>query len=55
MLNFLNQDIADLVQDVQPILVIVNSIRGQLSQELESAIIPTTFIEDHQLQVLQAK
>lgn len=55
MLNFLTQDISDLDQDPQPIQDIFQNIRGQLSPELESAIIPAAYIKGHQLQVLQAK
>jgi len=55
MLAFLNKDIIELVQDAEPIRNILQTIKGQLTPELESAIIPTAYIEGHQFKVLQAQ
>lgn len=47
MLVFLNKNIVELVQDAGPIRNILQSIRRQLTPELESAIILAAFIECH--------
>lgn len=55
MLAFLNKDIIELVQDAEPIRNILQTIKVQLTPELESTIIPTAYIEGHQFKVLQAQ
>ena len=55
VLQFLNRDIGQLVQDAEPICVILKSFDGQLSEPIEEALVPTSFIESHQVQVLRAQ
>lgn len=50
--NLLSQDLSDLIQDVQLIRDILNLIRHQLPQDLESVIVLATFFEVHQPLVL---
>ena len=54
ILQLLNQDIGHLVQDAEPICVILKSLKGQLPKLLEEALILATFIESRQVQVLRA-
>ena len=44
ILQLLNQDIGHLVQDAEPICVILKSLKGQLPESLEEALIPTALI-----------
>ena len=55
MLTLLEKDIIELVQNAEPIQNIFQTIKDQLSPKLQSAIIPTAFIEGHQFEVLQAR
>lgn len=55
MLALLDRDITELVQDAGLIRSILQVIRGQLTPELQSAIIPIAYIEGRQLHVLQEK
>jgi len=48
MLAFLNKHTIELVQDTGLIRNILQTIKGQLTLELESAIIPVAYIEGHQ-------
>jgi hypothetical protein len=50
----LNQDIGQLVQDTKPIRIILKSLKGTLSECLEEALHPATYIESHQISVLKA-
>ena len=51
----LNQDIGQLVQDAEPIRIILKSPKGTLSESLEEALHPTTYIESHQISVFKAQ
>ena len=51
----LNQDIGQLVQDAEPICIILKSLKGTLSESLEEALHPTTYIESHQISVFKAQ
>ena len=51
----LNQDIGQLVQDAEPIRIILKSLKGTLSECLEEALHPSTYIESHQISVLKAR
>ena len=51
----LNQDIGQLVQDAKPIRTILKSLKGTLSESLEEALHPATYIERHQISVLKAQ
>ena len=51
----LNQDIGQLVQDAEPIRIILKSLKGALSESLEEALHPTAYIESHQISVSKAQ
>ena len=55
ILHFLNQDIGRLVQDAEPIRVILKSLKGQLPESIEEALIPAAFIESRRVQVVRAQ
>ncbi|KAG2565536.1 hypothetical protein PVAP13_7NG115951 [Panicum virgatum] len=55
MLPLLNQDIGQLVQDAEPIRDIFKTIRGHLSRDITEKLIQVAFIENRQLQVLDAQ
>ena len=55
ILQLLNQDISQLVQDAEPIRAILKSLKGQLPEPIEEALIPAAFIESRQVQVLRAQ
>ncbi|GJN07438.1 hypothetical protein PR202_ga25270 [Eleusine coracana subsp. coracana] len=55
MLNFLDQDIEQLVQNAEPVRQLLLALKGHLTSEAEEAIIPAAYIEGHQFQVLKAK
>jgi len=55
ILSFLNQDIGQLVQDAEPIRVILKTLGGQLSEPIVEALIPAAFIESCRVQVLRAQ
>ena len=54
-MQLLNQDIGRLVQDAEPIRIILKSLRGTLPESLEEAMYPTAYIESHQISVLKAQ
>jgi hypothetical protein len=54
ILSFLNQDIGQLVQDAEPIRAILKTLRGQLSEPIEEALIPAAFIESRQVPSVQS-
>jgi len=51
----LNQDIGQLVQDADPIRVILKSLKGILPESLEEALHPVVYIESHRISVLKAQ
>ena len=55
ILQLLNQDIGQLVQDAEPIRIILKSLKGTLSESLEEALHPATYIESHQISVFKAQ
>ena len=55
ILSFLNQNIGQLVRDAEPIRAVLKSLEGQLPKPIEEALIPATFIDSHQVQVLRAQ
>ena len=54
-LQFLNQDIGQLVKDAKPIHAILEDLEGKLPEAIEEALTPATFIESHRVQVLKAQ
>jgi len=48
-----NQNIGRLVQDAEPIRIILKSLRGVFPESLEEALHPTTYIESHQISVIK--
>ncbi|GJN03305.1 hypothetical protein PR202_ga20735 [Eleusine coracana subsp. coracana] len=55
MLNFLDQNIGQLVQNAKPVRQLLLALKGHLTSEAEEAIIPVPYIEGRQFQVLKAK
>ena len=55
VLQLLNQDIGQLVQDAEPIRIILKSLKGTLSECLEEALHPSAFIESHQISIFKAQ
>ena len=51
----LNQDIGQLVQDAEPIRVILRSLKGTLPESLEEALHPAAYIKSHLISVLKAQ
>ena len=54
ILQLLNQDIGQLVQDAEPIRIILKSLKGDLPEFLEEALHPAAYIESRQIPVLRA-
>ena len=54
-MQLLNQDISRLVQDAEPIRIILKSLRGTLPESLDEALHPATYIESHQISILKAQ
>ena len=54
-LQFLNQDISQLVKNTQPIRAILEELEGKLPEAIEEALTPAAFIESHRMQVLKAR
>ena len=54
ILQLLNQDIGQLVQDAEPIRIILKSLKGSLPESLKEALNPAAYIESHQIPVLRA-
>ena len=54
-LQFLNQDIGQLVKDAKPIRAILEDLEGKLLEAIEEALTPAAFIESHRVQVLRAQ
>jgi len=55
ILQLLNQDIGQLVQDAEPIRIILKSLKGSLPESLEEALNPAAYIKSHQIPVLRAQ
>jgi hypothetical protein len=55
ILQFLNQDIGQLVQDAEPIRITLKSLKGNLLESLEEALNPAAYIESRQIPVLRAQ
>ena len=53
-LQFLHQDIGQLVKDAKPIRAILEDLEGKLPEAVEEALTPATFIESHHVKVLKA-
>jgi hypothetical protein len=53
--ELLNQNVIDLIQDAALIREAVESLQGQLPQEVEEALFPAAYIEVHRPRVLKAK
>ena len=54
-LQFLNQDIGQLVKNAKPICAILEDLEGKLLESIEEALTPAAFIESHHVQVLKAQ
>ena len=54
-LQFLNQDIDQLVKDAKFIHAILEDLEGKLPEAIEEALTLAAFIESHQVQVLKAQ
>jgi len=55
ILQFLNQDIGQLVQDTEPIRITLKSLKGNLPESLEEALNPAAYIESRQIPILRAQ
>lgn len=55
ILNFLGQDLNDLIHDAEPIRSAFKLLRGQLPELVEEALILAAYIENRQIQFLKAK
>jgi hypothetical protein len=54
-LQFLHQDIGQLLKDAKPIRAILEDLEGKLPESIEEALTPAAFIESHHVQVLRAQ
>ena len=54
-LQFLNQDIAQLIKNAQPIRAILEELEGKLPKAIEDALTPAAFIESHRAQFNKAQ
>jgi len=54
-LQFLNQDIGQLVKNAKPIRAILEDLEGKLSKSIKEVLTPAAFIESHCVQVLKAQ
>ena len=54
-LQFLNQDISQLVKNTQPIRAILEELEGKLPESIEDALTPVAFIETHRAQFNKAQ
>ena len=53
-LQFLNQDIGQLIKNAQPIRAILEELEGKLPEPIEHALIPAAFIESHRAEFNKA-
>ena len=54
-LQFLNQDIGQLIKNAQPIRAILEELEGRLPEAIEDALTPAAFIESHRAQFNKAQ
>ena len=54
-LQFLNQDIGQLIKNAQPIRAILEESEGKLPESIEEAMTPAAFIESHHAQFHKAQ
>ena len=54
-LQFLNQDIGQLIKNAQPIRTILEELEGKLPESIEEALTPAAFIESHRAQFNKAQ
>ena len=54
-LQFLNQDIGQLVKNAKLIRAILEDLEGKLPEAIQEALTPAAFIESHRVQVLKAQ
>ena len=54
-LQFLNQDIGQLIKNAQPIRTILEELEGKLLESIEEALTPAAFIESHRAQFNKAQ
>ena len=54
-LQFLNQDIGQLIKNAQPIRAILEELEGKLKESIEEALTPAAFIESHRAQFHKAQ
>ena len=55
ILPYLEQDIADLVQNAEPIRNAFLAIKGELNEELFDALSPVAYIEGHVSKIIRAR
>ena len=55
MLQFLHQDIDQLVKDAKLICAILEVLEGKIPKSIEEALTPAAFIESHRVQVIRAQ
>ena len=53
-LQFLNQDIGQLIKNAQLIHTILEELEGKLPENIEEALIPAAFIETHRAEFNKA-
>ena len=54
-LQFLNQDIGQLIKNAQPICAILEELEGKLPEVIKDALTPAAFIESHRAQFNKAQ
>ena len=54
-LQFLNQDIGQLIKNAQPIHIILEELESKLPETIEDALTPAAFIESHRVQFFKAQ
>ena len=54
-LQFLNQDIGQVIKNAQPIRAILEELEGRLPEAIEDALTPAAFIESHRAQFNKAQ
>jgi len=55
ILPYVEQDIADLVQNAEPIRNAFLAIKGELNEELFDALSPVAYIEGHVSKIIRAR
>ena len=54
-LQFLNQDIGQLIKNAQPIHAILEELEGRLPEAIEDSLTPAAFIKSHRTQFNKAQ